>query len=134
MAIPLSMVMHLEEFPRASIEYSGIQEVVQYRDQILPLVRVVDHIPMLKQSLAPEDPLQVIIYSEEGRSVGLVVGRIDDIVQGVITVKRHAPIHGILGSAVIKDKVTDLLDARAIIRAADPSFSFTTLTETPHAA
>ena len=65
--------------------------------------------------------MQVVVYSEEGRSVGLVVGRINDIVQEAITVKRHASGHGIFGSVVIQDKVTDLLDVQAVIRAADPA-------------
>ena len=66
--------------------------------------------------------MQVVVYSEPGRSVGLVVGRINDIVQETLTVKRSAGRDGILGSAVIQDKVTDLIDVLGIIRAADPTF------------
>src|SRR5262249_30650222 len=40
MAIPLAMVARLEEFPRSAIERAGTQEVVQYRDEILPLIHV----------------------------------------------------------------------------------------------
>ena len=39
-----------------------------------------------------------------------------------VTVKRDAAGDGILGSAVIQNKVTDLLDVAAVIRSADPSF------------
>ncbi len=123
MAIPLSMVARLEEFPRKSLERSGEQEVIQYRGQIIPLIRVADHIARV--GILPEDlsdPMQVVIYAENGRSVGLVVGRIDDIVEEVITVKRESSGRGTLGSVVIKEKVTDLLDVSAIIRAADPAF------------
>lgn len=123
MAIPLSMVARLEEFPRRSVERSGEQEVIQYRGQIIPLIRVADHIAGgggLGEDLS--DPMQVVIYAENGRSVGLVVGRIDDIVEEVITVKRESSGRGTLGSVVIKEKVTDLLDVSAIIRAADPAF------------
>ncbi len=38
MAIPMSVVVRLEEFPRATIEQVGEQMVIQYRDQILPLI------------------------------------------------------------------------------------------------
>jgi len=51
-----------------------------------------------------------------------VVGKINDIVQEALTVKRDASRDGILGSAVVQDKVTDLLDVIGIIRAADPTF------------
>lgn len=124
MAIPLSMVARLEEFPRSLIEHSGAQEVVRYRGQILPLIRVSKHVPAVSE-VSTDDPsqsLQVVVYSEDGRSVGLVVGRINDIVKETLTVKRHACGQGIFGSVVIQDKVTDLLDVQSIIRAADPAF------------
>jgi two-component system chemotaxis sensor kinase CheA len=122
MAIPLSMVARLEEFPNSSIEYSGAQEVVRYRGHILPLIRVAQFLPALRPIQENQDPMQVVVYSERGRSVGLVVGRINDIVHETVTVKRHAHHHGIFGSVVIQEKVTDLLDVQAVIRAADPNF------------
>jgi len=122
MAIPLSMVARLEEFPSSMVEHSGALEVVRYRGQILPLIRVSKHVPAISEASLENDPMQVVVYSEKGRSVGLVVGRIDDIVQENITVKRHAHGNGIFGSVVIQDRVTDLLDVPAVIRAADPLF------------
>ena len=68
------------------------------------------------------DPMQVVVYSEQGRSIGLIVGQINDIVETALTVKRDAPRRGIAGSAVIQDKVTDLVDVPGIIRAAEPNF------------
>jgi two-component system chemotaxis sensor kinase CheA len=123
LAIPLSMVARLEEFPRSKIERSGHQEVVQYRGQILPLIDLAKYLPNDGgPAAATSDPLQVVVYSEQGRSVGLLVGKINDIVQQTLAVKRQAGQEGILGSAVIQDKVTDLLDVAGIIRAADPTF------------
>jgi len=40
MAMLLSQVARLEEFALSKIERSGAQEVVQYRGQIMPLVRL----------------------------------------------------------------------------------------------
>ena len=123
MAIPLSMVARLEEFPRSQVERSGAQEVVQYRGQILPLIRVADYVRAAAGADSQGgDLMQVVVYSEQGRSVGLVVGSINDIVEEVVTVRRNAIGDGILGSAVIQNKVTDLLDVAAVIRSADPSF------------
>jgi two-component system, chemotaxis family, sensor kinase CheA len=123
MAIPLSMVARLEEFSASAIEHAGAQEVVRYRGQILPLIRVAKHIPTVSDAGSEKtEMMQVVVYSEHGRSVGLIVGRINDIVHESIALKRHACGNGIFGSVVIQDKVTDLLDVQAIIRAADPSF------------
>jgi two-component system chemotaxis sensor kinase CheA len=122
MAIPLSMVARLEEFPRAQVERSGNQEVVQYRGQILPLIQIANHLPSAGVAPTQSDPMQVVVYSEAGRSVGLVVGKINDIVHEAITVQRNSGRDGILGSVVVQDKVTDLIDVISIIRAADPTF------------
>jgi len=122
MAIPLSMVARLEEFPRSQVERSGNQEVVQYRGQILPLIQIANYLPNATATRSEADPVQVVVYSEAGRSVGLVVSKINDIVQEVLAVKRSTGRDGILGSAVVQDKVTDLLDVIGIIRTADPGF------------
>jgi two-component system chemotaxis sensor kinase CheA len=122
LAIPLSTVARLEEFPLKTIERAGGQEVVQYRGQILPLIQVSQYLPQPGREPVRPDPVQVVVYSESGRSVGLVVSQINDIVHEVVTVRRESSRQGILGSAVIQDRVTDLLDVPKIIRAADPDF------------
>ncbi|HLN26730.1 MAG TPA: chemotaxis protein CheA [Gemmataceae bacterium] len=120
-AIPLSMVARLEEIPNSDIEMADSQEVVQYRGQILPLIR-------LSGVLAAEgsdnhgDLMQVVVYSDHGRSVGLVVDRILDIVETSLEVQRATRREGIIASAVIQQRVTDLLDVHGIIRGVDPSF------------
>ncbi|WP_414662251.1 chemotaxis protein CheW [Horticoccus sp. 23ND18S-11] len=131
LALPLSMVARLEELPVASIERSGRREVVQYRGQIMPLIRVADYIgDEADADTTGELPdfMQVVVYSEHGRSVGLVVSTISDIVHEALTAQRAATREGILGSAVIQHRVTDLLDVEGIIRAADPAFYETSAT------
>ncbi len=123
MALPLSSVARLEELPASSVEHSGGQKVVQYRGQIMPLIDVDAQVgrPLSPLDVVPEF-LQVVVHSARGRSVGLVVSRINDIVHEAVTVQRAAARDGILGSVVIQQRVTDLLDLEGIIRAADPAF------------
>ncbi|HNJ43637.1 MAG TPA: chemotaxis protein CheW, partial [Acidobacteriota bacterium] len=73
LAIPLSMVARLEEFTGTAVERAGGQEVVQYRQQIMPLIRLSKILGRPTSRQAGADPLQVIVYSEHGHSVGLVV-------------------------------------------------------------
>jgi len=120
MAIPLSMVARLEEFPRERLERASGRHVVQYRGKILPLIdlcKVIDG-----GSRDEHGPLQVVVYSEQGRSVGLVVDRILDIVEETIPAEHREARDGVLGSAVIAGKVTDLLDVHGVIRSTDPHF------------
>jgi two-component system chemotaxis sensor kinase CheA len=121
-AIPLSMVARLEEFPSTVVERAGTQEVMQYRGQIMPLVRLSEIIPSARNAemLAQVDSIQVVVYSEGKRTVGLIVDRIVDIVEERAVVESLAHRSGIVGSFVAQGHVTDLLDVPAIMRAAVP--------------
>ena len=122
LAIPLSAVARLEEFPHDIIEHSGDQEVVQYRGQIMPLLRLSKILGAAPSAERPDVPLQVIVYSENKRSVGLVVDHILDIVEQVLTVQRRGGGLGLTGTAVVGERVTQLLDIQAIIRESEPTF------------
>jgi two-component system chemotaxis sensor kinase CheA len=116
-AIPLSLVARLEELPPNAVEHSGGQEVVQYRGQILPLVRLAHVLDGTTAAAEDGRPLHVVVYSEPGRSVGLVVERILDVVADAIAIERQCARPGVLGSAVIQQRVTRILDVAAVVRA-----------------
>jgi two-component system chemotaxis sensor kinase CheA len=122
MAIPLALAARLEEFPLSRIERAGESEVVQYRGQIMPLIRVSRFIAGDEEADKSAETLSVVVYCENGRSVGFVVSSINDIVNEVVNSQAHASGRGLAGSAVIQGHVTDLLDVPALIRAAVPAF------------
>jgi two-component system, chemotaxis family, sensor kinase CheA len=119
-AIPLDMVTRLEEFSADRVERVGTREVVQYRDQILPLVRLSYLLGVPTDT--EETSIPVVVYTENGRSVALAVERVVDIVEDTIDSRSDVNDDCLLGSAVIQQKVTELLDARRAILAADPMF------------
>jgi len=126
MAIPLSLVARLEEFPASAIELAGTQEVTQYRGQIMPLIRlsrVVDGGAHDDARSGAEARLQVVVYAEAGHSVGLVVDRIVDIVDEKLVVQTSARRRGVLGSSVVQKRVTDLLDVPSVVRDLIPGFA-----------
>ncbi|MGY1811324.1 chemotaxis protein CheA [Blastococcus sp. SYSU D00820] len=119
-AIPLDTVTRLEQVRAESVERVGNREVVQYRGAILPIVRLDRHLGAYGET--EREVLEVIVYSDHGRSVAIVVEEILDIVDGEAAVRSDIDDMGLLGSAVLGDKVTELLDVRAAILAADPAF------------
>ena len=123
-AIPLDTVTRLEQFRAETIEQVGGREVVQYRGAILPLVRLDRHLGAYGE--ADREVLEVVVYADHGRSVALVVEEILDIVDGEAAIRSDIEDLGLLGSAVLGDRVTELLDVRAAILAADPRFYSTT--------
>ncbi|MGA8153955.1 MAG: chemotaxis protein CheW [Terriglobales bacterium] len=126
MAIPLSMLARLEEFPIEQVETSGSQWVTQYRGQILPLIRLNVLMEERRHKLrglqgapAPgSGPLQVLVLNHDGRAFGLVVEEILDIVEDRADVKSAATRESVLYSVLIGDRVTELLDIPAILKTA----------------
>ena len=127
MAIPLSTLARLEEFPVTQVEMSGSQWVTQYRGQILPLIRLEVVLEERRNKLralqvppaADSGPIQVLVLNHDGRSFGLVVERILDIVEGKADVRSAATRTSVLYSVLIGDRITELLDVPAILRGAD---------------
>jgi two-component system chemotaxis sensor kinase CheA len=119
-AVPLDSVTRLEDFPLSAVEHVGHREVVQYRGEIMPLVRLGRLLGSYDE--APGESLPVVVYSERGRSVALAVDRIVDIIDGNVDARSDLDDSGLIGSAVIQKKVTEMLDVRQAILAADPRF------------
>ncbi|WP_122818434.1 chemotaxis protein CheA [Nocardioides pantholopis] len=119
-AIPLSSVTRLERISSASVSQVGSREVVQYRGAILPLLRLARHLGAYGAEEGEE--LTVVVYSAGERSVAIVVEEIVDIVEEEATVRSDVDDHGLLGSALVRDRIVELLDVRAAILAADPGF------------
>ncbi len=119
--IPLATVTRLEEFKRDVVEHAGRRDVVQYRGAILPLVQLGEIFGVY----AEENPetIQVIVYSAYGRSVGIVVEEILDITESSVLVRGDTDDSGLAQSAVLQDRITELLDVRAAMAVVDPHFS-----------
>ena len=115
MAVPLERVRRLEEIKIQDVEISGGQEVVQYRGEIMPLISLRSFFGK-ESSREGVEILQVVVFSYEGQSVGMIVDKIIDIVEELVTIKNDAHQHGIVGKAVIDERVTDMLDVDGIIQ------------------
>jgi len=124
MAIPLSLVARLEEFERSAVEKTGSQYVVQYRGEILPMIFLFSALDgkgaqegnlEAAESKNGSEKIQVVVYSDHGRSAGLVVDRILDIVEGDEAVQSKLARKGTLGMMVTQGRVTELLDVEAVL-------------------
>jgi two-component system chemotaxis sensor kinase CheA len=113
-AIPLSAVSRLEVFPKTSLEKSGNQLVIQHRNEILPLIHLSG---FLQDSAAAEwsELLQVVVHTAGERKVGFVVDQILDIVEGSVGLQQLSGRDGVMGTAVVLDRVTDLVDVGRVL-------------------
>jgi two-component system chemotaxis sensor kinase CheA len=127
MAIPLTQVARLEEFPRSAVERVGGRAVVQYRGEILPLVHVARSLRSpgrrrkarrgSKTATPAARTLKVVVHAGPGKRVGLVVGRILDIAQETMTARAPAARPGVQFTAVVRNRVTEFLDVDGLARA-----------------
>jgi two-component system chemotaxis sensor kinase CheA len=104
-AVPLSLVTRLEEIDCRRIEVSDGRHLVQYRDQLMPLLRI-DTATGLKQDGAQP----ILVFSANGRSMGLVVDEIVDIVEDKLDIEVASNRPGVLGYAVVKGNTTEIVD------------------------
>jgi two-component system chemotaxis sensor kinase CheA len=136
MAVPTSNVIRLEQIARSAIERSEDRDVVQYMGEIMPLVHVSDLLPERRRERrhplapsGPDDPLQVIVYSNGGHCVGLVVNRILDTIEHTLANLRPSSRRGTIGSVVMRGRITEILDVAEICAALTNGSWPTALTE-----
>ncbi|MBJ7408143.1 MAG: hybrid sensor histidine kinase/response regulator [Bradyrhizobium sp.] len=103
-AVPLGLVTRLEELPADKIEFSNGRYMVQYREQLMPLVAM-ESVTVASQGAQP-----ILVFADDGRSMGLVVDEIIDIVDERLNIEVGGSSSGILGSAVIKGQATEVID------------------------
>src|SRR3954464_9949036 len=103
-AVPLGLVTRLEEIATDKIELSNGRHMVQYRDQLMPLVQ------MTGVSVQTPGAQPILVFADDKRSMGLVVDEIIDIVEERLTIEVTGQQDGILGSAVIKGQATEVID------------------------
>jgi len=104
-AVPLSLVTRLEEIDCRKIEISDGRHLVQYRDQLMPLLRIDAETSLKKEGAQP-----ILVFSDQGRSMGLVADEIIDIVEERLDIEVSSNRPGLLGYAVIKGATTEIID------------------------
>ena len=102
-AVPLGLVARIERIARGTIQRTPDRTLTRYRGQIMPLVEPAETLP-------EGDLLSVLVFSDRGRSVGVVVAEIVDVVEDYLAIELTSRRPGLLGTASIAGQVTDVLD------------------------
>ncbi len=119
--VPMQLVARLERIRSDSITLVGMQEVLQYRGGTLPLLRIENLITA--QPAPPRPTVSVIVFTVAKREVGLVVPQLVDIRQVSTNVDtRTLKQRGILGSLIVQDTTTRLLNLYELAEIAFPDW------------
>jgi two-component system, chemotaxis family, sensor kinase CheA len=104
-AVPLSLVSRIEEVDRQKVDIADGRYIVKYRDELMPLLGFDMQARIRKEGAQP-----ILVFSEQGRSIGLLIDEIVDIAEEKLDVKITGDRPGILGYALVKDVVTEIVD------------------------
>jgi len=104
-AVPLSLVARLEDVKADEIEYAHGQPMIQYRDKLMPLVFYSN-----EQVLPEKGHIPLIVFTEEDKSMALIIDEITDIVEDKMQTDVSSGSPHLLGSAIIDEKATDIIN------------------------
>ncbi|MDP7248523.1 MAG: chemotaxis protein CheA [Planctomycetota bacterium] len=119
LVMKMERVLRLEMIPVSRLEISGSQNVIQYRNSILPLFHLDEGLEgqdstaakSVEELITGEDSLVPIVVCEiDNAAVGLVVRRIVDVIRQEFVVKDQSPRRFVHGRGVIQERVAELLD------------------------
>jgi len=105
-AVPLALIARLEDVTMSNVEFSDRLPVVQYRGKLMPLVTTDPAYIVRRDGNQP-----VLVFSDNDRAMGLLVDEIVDIVEERLQVEISAAKPGLLGSAIVAGKATEVIDA-----------------------
>ncbi len=104
-AVPLATVTRLEEIDVSTIEMSGGEPMVQYRGSLMRLVACSADTKLRETGSQP-----ILVFARRSKPVGVIVDEIIDIVEDVLEINLESTTPGILGSAILRGKATDIID------------------------
>lgn len=104
-AVPLSLVTRLEEVDAGKVETSNGRYLLQYRGQLMPLVQVSDEV-----KIRDTGTQSLLVFADGGRCMALAVDEIVDIVEDNLDIEVASEKPGILGSAIVKNQATEIID------------------------
>ena len=110
-AVPLELVSRLEEISAEKVEHSAGDPVVQYRGDLMRLKTL----PGMQ--MPTSGMFDVVVFTYDGKTVGLVVDEILDIQQAPLAMTVAGNQQEYLGSLVIAGKTTDVVDVGYLLNA-----------------
>jgi two-component system chemotaxis sensor kinase CheA len=114
-AVALASVSRIEEVGVEQIERVDGRTVIQYRGKLMPIVGA-DAGPAREWQGAERRPM--LVFARDSRGVGLLVNEIVDIVDSKITTDLSSSEPGSLGSLIIGENATELIDVAYYCRKA----------------
>ncbi|MFO0388321.1 MAG: chemotaxis protein CheW [Alphaproteobacteria bacterium] len=109
-AVPLELVLRLEEIDAKTIEIAGDAPVVQYRGELMRLLTLEPGLTVPR-----EGTIEVIVFQYDKTTVGLVVDSIIDITHAEFNLSVPSREKNYMGSMIIDQQAVDIVDVGSLL-------------------
>jgi two-component system, chemotaxis family, sensor kinase CheA len=120
-ALPLSMLLRVDEVSVDELQTAGGHEYLRFRDSVIPLIRMEKVIKV--NSSCRESKFLFVIIPRIGKPIGIAVTEIIDIIDLENNIE-PGPVDQviIIGSQLVDGHLTAILDLCGLIEAAEPGW------------
>ena len=113
-ALPLSLIMRIEEVDGARLARSGDVHVLPYEGRLLPIFRAADDMTIEARAYP------ILVLAGAGQAVGVLVDEIIDVIEEALEPRLAGTDDKIVGLVNLRGQTVELLDVTYFINRADP--------------
>ncbi len=125
-AIPMTLVERLEYLKPERIERTATGEILQYRGEVITVLRWSDLLGEAPKQHDESEEIYCLILSDgdpnSGKRMCLQVDDVEDIVEVAMDIKKSTDNSLFLGTTVIQDIATEVVNVFEVVQRADPEW------------
>jgi len=121
LALPIALISRLDKIKASEIQISGGKEIIIYRDEVIPVIRLENYLPL--QGASDQENYNVLFFTERGKTCGILCSNIVGTLETTLDVEEGIYNNpGILGHRIIDGKTVLFIDIYKIIEMYDPDW------------
>ena len=121
LALPIALISRLDKIKANEIQISGGKEIIIYKDEVIPIIRLENYLPL--QSISSQEEYNVLFFTERNKTCGILCSKIVGTLETTLEVEEGIYNHpGILGHRIINGKTVLFIDIYKIIEMYDPEW------------
>ncbi|MDF2954298.1 MAG: Chemotaxis protein histidine kinase CheA [Thermodesulfobacterium sp.] len=121
LALPIALISRLDKIKASEIQISGGKEIIIYKDEVIPIIRLENYLPL--QGASDQENYNVLFFTERGKTCGILCSNIVGTLETTLDVEEGIYNNpGILGHRIIDGKTVLFIDIYKIIEMYDPDW------------
>ncbi|MEM4619507.1 MAG: chemotaxis protein CheW, partial [Desulfurococcaceae archaeon] len=121
LALPLALISRLDKIKASDIQIVGGKEVILYKNQVIPIIRLENYLPL--QGMPVQEEYNLLFFTERDKTCAILCSKIEDTIETTLEVKTDLYVQpGIFGYRVINNKTVLFLDIYKVIEMYDPEW------------